>query len=46
MNALRKFPVRKLENALEALYQIDKKAKTGQMEGIAGVEAWLLQYSS
>ena len=46
MNALRKFPVRKLEDALEALYQIDKKAKTGQMDGIAGVEAWLLQYSS
>lgn len=46
MNVLKKFPVRKLEEALESLYQIDKKSKTGQMEGIAGVEAWLLQYSS
>lgn len=46
MKALRQFPIRKLEAALEALYQIDKKSKTGQMEGMAGVEAWLLQYSS
>ncbi len=46
LNALRKFPVRKLEAALEALYQVDKKSKTGQMEGVAGVEAWLLEYSS
>lgn len=44
--SLRKFPLRKLEEALEALYQIDKKAKTGQMDGVAGVEAWLLEYSS
>lgn len=46
MTALKKFPTRKLEDALEALYQIDKKTKTGQMEGVAGVEAWLLQYGS
>lgn len=46
MTAVKKFPVRKLEDALEALYQIDKKSKTGQMEGMTGIEAWLIQYSS
>jgi len=46
LNALKKFPLKRLEASLEALYQIDKKAKTGQLEGISGVEAWLLQYAS
>jgi len=46
MAALRKFPVKVLESAIEALYQIDKKAKTGQVEGMAAVEAWLLRYSA
>jgi len=44
--SLRKFPIERLESAVEALYQIDIKSKTGQMEGISGIEAWLLQYAS
>jgi DNA polymerase-3 subunit delta len=44
--ALRRFPVERLEAAVEALYQIDRKTKTGQAEGIAGVESWLLEYAS
>lgn len=46
ISSLRKFPIRTLEDALEALYQIDKQSKTGQVEGVAAVEAWLLQYAS
>ena len=46
LSALRKFPVERLESAIEALYQIDRKAKSGQLEGIPGVEAWLLEYSA
>ncbi len=46
LSALRKFPVERLESAIEALYQIDRKAKSGQLEGIPGLEAWLLEYSA
>ncbi len=46
LGALRRFPVERLEAAVEALYQIDKKSKTGQIEGVPGVEAWLLEYAS
>lgn len=46
LSIARKFSSEKLEASLEALYQIDKKAKTGQLEGISGVEAWLLEYAS
>lgn len=44
LQVLKKIPLKTLEAALEALYQIDKKAKTGQVEGLAAVEAWLLQW--
>jgi len=44
--ALKRFPTERLEAAVEALYQIDKKSKTGQIEGVPGVEAWLLEYAS
>ncbi len=44
--ALRRFPVERLEAAVEALYQIDGKTKTGQAESISGVESWLLEYAS
>ena len=44
--ALKRFPVGRLEAAVEALYQIDRKTKTGQAEGISGVESWLLEYAS
>ena len=43
--ALKRFPLERLESAVEALYQIDRKSKTGQIEGRAGLEAWLLEYS-
>lgn len=44
--ALRRFPVERLESAVEALYQIDRKSKSGQVEGVSGLEAWLLEYTS
>ena len=46
IGALRRFPVARLVSAVEALYQIDRQSKTGQLEGVAGVEAWLLQYAA
>ncbi len=46
LRALKRFPVERLEAAVEALYQIDRKSKTGQIEGVSGLEAWLLEYSS
>ncbi|MFA7254706.1 MAG: DNA polymerase III subunit delta [Candidatus Omnitrophota bacterium] len=46
LNALRRFPVERLESAVEALYQIDRKSKSGQVEGVSGLEAWLLEYTS
>ncbi|MFH1800038.1 MAG: DNA polymerase III subunit delta [Candidatus Omnitrophota bacterium] len=46
LNALRRFPVERLESAVEVLYQIDRKSKSGQLDGISGLEAWLLEYSA
>jgi DNA polymerase III subunit delta len=46
LSALRRFPVECLESAVEALYQIDLKSKSGQLEGISGLEAWLLEYTA
>ena len=46
LSALRRFPVERLESAVEALYQIDRKSKTGQVEGVSGLEAWLLEFAS
>jgi hypothetical protein len=31
---------------VEALYQIDRKSKSGQLEGVSGLEAWLLENSA
>jgi DNA polymerase-3 subunit delta len=44
MTAVRGLGVEKLERAIEALYQLDKKSKVGQAEGVPGLESWLLQY--
>lgn len=44
--AVRVFGVEKLEKAIEALYQLDKRSKTGQAEGIPGLESWLLQITA
>ena len=46
MAAVRGFGVRKLEIAVEALYQLDKQSKVGQAEGTPGLESWLLQYAA
>ncbi len=46
VSALRRFSVERLESAVEALYQIDRKSKTGQVEGVSALEAWLLEYAS
>jgi DNA polymerase III delta subunit len=46
LGILRRFSVERLESAIEDLYQLDKKFKTGQVEGVAAMEAWLLEYSA
>jgi len=46
LSALRRFPIGRLESAVEALYQIDRKSKSGQVEGVLGLEAWLLEYTA
>ena len=46
LSALRRFPVERMEAAIESLYHIDRQSKTGQVEGVAGVEAWLLEYAA
>lgn len=46
LSALRRFPVARLESAVEALYQIDQKSKTGQVDGVSGLETWVLEYTS
>lgn len=46
LGALRRFPIERIEASVESLYQIDRQSKTGQIEGVAGVEAWLLEYAS
>ncbi len=43
---LRKFSLKKIESALEGLYQIDQKAKSGLIDGLSGLEAWLLAYAA
>jgi len=44
--AIRGFGTEKLERAIESLYQLDKRSKTGQLEGVAGLESWLLQLTA
>jgi DNA polymerase-3 subunit delta len=34
----------RLEAAIEALYQLDKKAKTGLAKAVPGIESWLLEF--
>jgi DNA polymerase-3 subunit delta len=46
LSALRRFPVERLESAVEALYQMDRKSKSGQLEGVSGLETWLLEYTA
>lgn len=46
LGTLRRFPLERLEAAVEDLYQLDRKSKTGQADGVAGMEAWLLQYAA
>jgi DNA polymerase-3 subunit delta len=46
LSALRRFPIDRLESAVETLYQIDRKSKSGQVEGVSGLEAWLLEYAA
>lgn len=46
LSALKRFPVERIETALEALYQIDRKSKTGQVDGMPGLEAWLLEHTA
>lgn len=46
ISALRKFSLEHLETALEELFQIDKKTKTGQWDGVSSLEAWLLRNAS
>jgi DNA polymerase-3 subunit delta len=46
LSALKRFPLDRVEAAVEALYQFDKKSKTGQTDPVAGMESWLLQYAA
>jgi len=46
LSALKRFPLERLESAVEALYQIDRKSKSGQVDGVSGLETWLLEYAS
>lgn len=44
MAAVRVLGTEKLERAIEALYQLDRKSKTGLAEGLSGLESWLVEY--
>ena len=41
MEQAKSFSRRKIEEALEALFQMDWKIKTGRVDGAAGLEAWV-----
>lgn len=42
---MKQFKRVQLEKALEGLFQIDWKLKTGQMEGDLGLEIWIMEFS-
>lgn len=46
LRQLRSFSKTKLEEALEGLFQLDWKMKTGQVDGMAGIEAWVIKVTS
>ncbi|MBI3306319.1 MAG: DNA polymerase III subunit delta [Candidatus Omnitrophica bacterium] len=46
MRQVRRFTLKKLERAIEGLFQIDWKAKTGRTEGGAALEAWVCEITS
>ena len=46
LRQLKSFPRSKLEQILEALFQLDWKIKTGQISAGYGVEAWLIETTS
>ncbi len=46
MMAVNRYGVTKLEVALEALYQLDRKTKTGQSHPVSGIESWLMEFVS
>jgi DNA polymerase III delta subunit len=43
MRQVRIFSRQKLEKALEGLFRLDWELKTGQVEGIIGLESWIVQ---
>ncbi len=45
MRQVRQFKREKLEKAVEGLFQIDGKLKTGRMEGSLGLEMWIVELS-
>ena len=45
ITAIRVLGPEKLEKALEALYQLDKGSKSGKVEGVPGLESWLMEYA-
>ncbi len=43
LRQLKRFTRKKLETALEGLFQLDWKLKTGRAEGLSALESWLVQ---
>lgn len=46
MRELQRFPIEKLEEALEGLFQLDWSLKTGQVKGREALEAWIVKLVS
>lgn len=46
MRQLKVFSRKKLEIAIEGLFELDWKAKTGQAEGLVEIEKWIVQVTS
>ena len=45
MAGVRALGLEKIEKAVESLYQLDRKTKVGQMDGVIGIESWLMEYA-
>ncbi|OQA56091.1 MAG: DNA polymerase III subunit delta [Candidatus Omnitrophica bacterium ADurb.Bin277] len=43
-SSIKRYGSGRLERAIEALYQLDKKAKAHQVEAAPGIESWLLEF--
>ncbi|MGI6240333.1 MAG: DNA polymerase III subunit delta [Candidatus Omnitrophota bacterium] len=46
MSAINRYGVARLEAALEALHQLDRKTKTGLAHPVSGTETWIMEFVS